>query len=106
MRRAGPRGAECDEHYTPVASCAQLCLSKSSCATRLKASAATVLSRGGHVIPQSHKEQHQPVKWSSSTQIKRLFIHHLFTCWGPSLGGDAYNTRELVWRVNPYGSRQ
>jgi hypothetical protein len=37
----------------------QLCFSKLSCASRLKASAATVLSRCGAVMPQVQWEQHQ-----------------------------------------------
>src|SRR5439155_2511012 len=37
-----------------------LCFSKLSCAVRLKASAATVLSRCGAVRPQVQWEQHQP----------------------------------------------
>jgi len=40
----------------------------------LKASAATVLSRRGVVIPHVQWEQHQPLKSSPSTRIKRLLI--------------------------------
>ena len=50
----------------------QLCFSKSSCATRLNASAATVLSRRGAVRPHSQWEQHQPANASSSIQIRHL----------------------------------
>ena len=53
----------------------QLCSSKVSCAMRLNASAATVLSRRGAVMPHSHTEQHHPVKSSASIQIKRLCMH-------------------------------
>src|SRR5690348_4153171 len=49
--------------------CAQACCSEPSCATRLKASAATVLSRRGATTPHGQREQHQPVKFSSSAQI-------------------------------------
>src|SRR5215467_4536935 len=54
--------------------CAQACWSKPSCATRLKASAATVLSRRGATTPHGQREQHQPVKFSSSAQIICLVI--------------------------------
>src|SRR5438552_13823358 len=54
---------------------AHLCFSKVSWARRLNASAATVLSRRGAVMPHEHSGQHQPVKSSPSTQINRLFIH-------------------------------
>src|SRR5438132_9833299 len=54
---------------------AHLCLSKVSSARRLNASAATVLSRRGAVMPHGQSGQHQPVKSSPSTQINRLFIH-------------------------------
>jgi len=49
--------------------CAQACWSKVSCATRLNASAATVLSGRGATTPHGQWEQHQPVKCSSSAQI-------------------------------------
>jgi hypothetical protein len=52
----------------------QSCFSKPSWATRLNASAATVLSRRGAVKPQVQLEQHQPANVSSSIQIMRLFI--------------------------------
>jgi len=55
----------------------QLCFSKLSCARRLKASVATVLSRCGAVMPQVQWEQHQPVKSSPSTQIKHSLLRHL-----------------------------
>src|SRR3989475_2263283 len=54
---------------------AHLCFSKLSWARRLNASAATVLSRRGAVMPHGQSGQHQPVKSSPSTQINRLFIH-------------------------------
>ena len=42
-----------------------------------------VLSRRGAVMPQVQWEQHQAVKSSPSTQIKRLFIHlYLFRAFG------------------------
>ena len=66
-----------------------MCFSKSSCATRLKARAATVLSRRGAVIPHVQREQHQPLKSSPSTQIRCLFIH-LPLCvldWSPVCDG-------------------
>src|SRR5215469_1393223 len=53
---------------------AQACPSKVSCAMRLKASAATVLSKCGETTPQGQCEQHQPVKFSSSAQIMRRVI--------------------------------
>ena len=62
-------------HAFPCASWTHVCFSKSSCATRLKASAATVLSSRGAVIPHVQWEQHQPLKSSPSTQIRCLFIH-------------------------------
>jgi hypothetical protein len=52
----------------------QVCFSKSSCASRLKASAATVLSSRGAVMPQVQCEQHQPLKSSPSTQMRCLFM--------------------------------
>jgi hypothetical protein len=59
----------------------QGCFSKSSCARRLKASAATVLSRRGAVIPHVQREQHQPLKSSPSTQMRRLFMEiYLWDC--------------------------
>ena len=85
----------------------QVCFSKSSCATRLNASAATVLSRRGVVIPHVQREQHHPLKSSPSTQMRRLLIevHLLFGIagllhcrWGTPLG------RELV-RLISHGSR-
>ena len=51
---------------------AHLCFSKVSWARRLNASAATVLSSRGAVIPHGQSGQHQPVKSSPSTQINRL----------------------------------
>src|SRR5207244_7813552 len=54
---------------------AHLCFSKVSSARRLNASAATVLSRRGAVMPHGQSGQHQPVKSSPSTQINRLLIH-------------------------------
>jgi hypothetical protein len=48
---------------------AQACWSKPSCATRLKATAATVLSSRGATTPHGQWEQHQPVNLSSSAQI-------------------------------------
>jgi len=54
---------------------AQSCFANVSCATRLNARAAAVLSRRGAVMPQAHTEQHQPVKSPPSIQIKRLCIH-------------------------------
>ena len=69
-------------HAPPGALWTQLCFSKSSCATRLKVSAATVLSRRGAVIPHVQWEQHQPLKSSPSIQIRCLFIHlPLRGCW-------------------------
>jgi hypothetical protein len=52
----------------------QSCFSKLSRATRLNASAATVLSRRGMVMFHAHKEQHQPVNSSPSTQIMRFIV--------------------------------
>jgi hypothetical protein len=62
-------------YASPGASWTQVCFSKSSCATRLKVSAATVLSRRGAVIPHVQREQHHPLKSSASIQIRCLFIH-------------------------------
>jgi hypothetical protein len=53
---------------------AQPCRSNPSCATRLKATAATVLSRRGATTLHGQCEQHQPVKFSSSAQIMCLVI--------------------------------
>ena len=64
----------------------QVCLSKSSCATRLNASAATVLSRRGVVMPHVQREQHQPLKSSPSSRIKCLFIHLPLRAFGFELG--------------------
>jgi len=61
---------------------AQLCFANVSCATRLKASTATVVSQRGAVIPHGQWEQDQPVKSSCSTQIKRLLIHLLPFAFG------------------------
>ena len=61
---------------------AQLCFSNVSCATRLKASTATVVSQRGAVMPHGQWEQDQPAKSSSSTQIKRLLIHLLPFAFG------------------------
>jgi hypothetical protein len=52
----------------------QVCFSKSSCASRLNASAATVLSRRGVVIPHVQREQHQPLKSSPSIEMRCLFM--------------------------------
>jgi hypothetical protein len=48
-----------------------------------------VLSRCGTVMPQVQWEQHQPVKSSPSTQIKRLLIHLPLRLWnfGRGRGG-------------------
>jgi hypothetical protein len=54
--------------------------------TRLNASAATVLSRRGVVIPHVQWEQHQPLKSSPSTRIKFLFIHRPLRAFGFELG--------------------
>jgi hypothetical protein len=59
---------------SPEAPWAHACWSKDSCARRLKASAATVLSSRGAMKPHVQCEQHQPVKSSSSAQIIRLVI--------------------------------
>src|SRR4029077_19733411 len=59
---------------------------KSSCATRLKVSAATVLSRRGAVIPHVQWEQHQPLKSSPSIQIRCLFISAFARVLGLELG--------------------
>src|SRR5438270_12213177 len=69
---------------------AYLCFSKVSWARRLNASAATVLSRRGAVMPHEQSGQHQPVKSSPSTQINRLFIHlpRLWLRWDSSSGGE------------------
>ncbi len=48
---------------------------ESSCATRLNASVATVLSGTGVVIPHVQREQHQPLKLSPSMEMRRLFIY-------------------------------
>lgn len=56
---------------------AHACWSKVSWAMRLKASAATVLSKRGATTPQRQCEQHQPVKCSSSAQIMRRVMGHL-----------------------------
>jgi hypothetical protein len=80
--------------------CAQACCSKPSCATRLKASAATVLSRRGATTPHGQREQHQPVKCSSSAQIMCLFIAipiPAFQCTGVPTGGEGRTTRH--WRI-------
>ena len=74
-------------HASPCTVWTQGCFSKSCCASRLKASAATVLSRRGVVIPHGQREQHQPVKSSPSIQISSLFIHlPLRACLGLELG--------------------
>ncbi|PYX11067.1 MAG: hypothetical protein DMG88_00290 [Acidobacteria bacterium] len=75
---------------------AHLCFSKVSWARRLNASAATVLSRWGAVMPQGQLEQHQPVKSSPSIQINRLFIHlPLFMlASGLELGRRGWNTSQ------------
>src|ERR1700756_2995511 len=67
-------------HASPWVLWTQLCFSKSSCATRLNASAATVLSRRGVVIPHGQREQHQPLKSSPSTRIRRLSINKPLIC--------------------------
>lgn len=86
---------------SPCMSAVQSCFSKPSRATRLKARAATVLSRRGAMRPQEHREQHQPVKRSSSTQIKRLFMLPLAAYVGLELAGDRRNTqRKRARKVN------
>src|SRR5438128_2322808 len=80
-----------------------MCFSNVSWARRLKARAATVLSRCGAVMPQVQWEQHQPVKSSPSTQIKRLFIQlYLFlACLGFELGrGGAEHIIDRARKVN------
>ena len=67
-------------YASSCALCSQLCLSKSSCATRLNASAAIVLSRRGVVMPHGQREQHQPLKSSPSTRIRRLSINKPSIC--------------------------
>ena len=69
---------------------AHLCFSKVSWARRLNASAATVLSRRGAVMPHEQSGQHQPVKSSPSTQINRLFITStsFMVALGLELGGE------------------
>lgn len=68
-------------HASPCAPWTQACLSKSSCATRLKASAATVLSKSGVVMPHVQREQHQPLKSSPSTRIRCLSMEPAFAYW-------------------------
>ena len=70
----------CQHYASPCIFCSQLCFSKSSCATRLNASAAAVLSRRGVVIPHGQREQHQPLKSSPSTRIRRLSINEPSIC--------------------------
>ena len=65
---------KCLRSASHCGSCAQACLSKLSCAVRLNASAATVLSKRGATTTHGHWEQHQPVMSSSSAQIMRLVI--------------------------------
>src|SRR6266853_6962129 len=62
-------------YASPCALWTQACFSKSSCTTRLKVSAATVLSMRGAVIPHVQWEQHQPLKSSPSIQVRCLFIY-------------------------------
>jgi hypothetical protein len=89
-----PFGAEAQEifflatayHALSCVLWTQVCFSKSSCATRLNASAATVLSRRGVVMPHVQREQHQPLKSSPSTRIKCLFIHLPLRAFGFELG--------------------
>jgi len=87
-------------HYaSPSGFWLQVCFSKSSCAIRLKASAATVLSRSGVVIPHVQVEQHQPLKSSPSTLMRRLFmyIYLLPELWAYSTTDGAQRCgRELV----------
>jgi len=59
-----------------------LCFSKLSCALRLKASAATVLSRCGAVRPQVQWEQHQPVKSSPSPRSNVCSYIYLLRAFG------------------------
>jgi hypothetical protein len=81
-------------YASPCALWTQLCFSKSSCATRLKVSAATVLSRRGAVIPHVQWEQHQPLKSSPSIQIRCLFIYlPLRACWDWSPGCDGLDIK-------------
>jgi hypothetical protein len=67
------------------------CVSKFSCATRLKARAATLLSRRGTVRSHSQWEQHHPLKRSSSIQIMRLAMRKPFldVGFGVELGLEA-----------------
>ena len=53
-------------------------------------------------MPQVQWEQHQPVKSSPSTQIKRLFMHLPFACvWEFELGHGGWNTSmHRAWKVN------
>ena len=75
------------DHAPSCAVLTQECCVKSCCATRLKASAATVLSSRGAVIPHVQREQHQPVKSSPSIQISFRLIHlPLRACLGLELG--------------------
>lgn len=68
---------------------AHLCFSKVSWARRLNASAATVLSSRGAVIPHGQSGQHQPVKSSPSTQINRLSTSTSCACvWDFSSDGE------------------
>ena len=50
-------------------------------------------------MPQVQWEQHQPVKSSPSTQIKRLFIHpYLFACVCDLSSGATGGTQQQIER--------
>jgi hypothetical protein len=101
-----PSGA--DARPSPYASSllpVQSCFANVSCATRLNARAATVLSRRGAVMPRAHTEQHQTVKSPPSIQIKRLCIH--LPCGGFPRKADlrcasTINDRLLLLTAEPY----
>jgi hypothetical protein len=58
-----------------------------------------VLSRRGAVMPHEQWEQHQRVKSSHSTQIKRLFIHLPFIVrLGFELGHGGTETHQCIER--------
>lgn len=59
-----------------------------------------MLSRRGATKPHGQREQHQPVKFSSSAQIMCLFIAipiPAFPCTGFPTGGEGRTTRH--WRI-------